>query len=108
MDQGKRVQLIQQMQQLVYEQSPYIVYAYPEELQAFDTAHWQGWVREPAGSGTVDNHWTYLNVRPKAGAKTARSPVGIIAGVAAAVVIVVAAIIWLAVRRRSGNAAVEE
>ena len=107
LDTGKRVQLIQQMQQLVYEQSPYIVYAYPESMEAYDTAHWQGWVREPAGTGTVDSHWTYLNVRPKAGAKAAGSPAGIIAGVAAAVV-VIAVVVWLVVRRRTGNAAVEE
>jgi hypothetical protein len=76
-------------------------------MEAYDTAHWQGWVREPAGTGTVDSHWTYLNVRPKAGAKAAGSPAGIIAGVAAAVV-VIAVVVWLVVRRRTGNTAVEE
>ena len=107
LDTGKRVQLVQQMEQMVYEQTPYIVYAYPEELQAYDTGHWQGWVRQPSGTGTVDNHWTYLNVRPKAGAKAARSPIGIIAGIAAAV-IVVAAIVWLVLRRRAGKPTLEE
>ncbi len=107
LDTGKRVQLIQQMEQMVYEQTPYIVCAYPEELQVYDTAHWEGWVREPAGTGTVDNHWTYLDVRPKAGAKAARSPIGVIAGIAAAV-IVVAAIVWLVLRRRAGKPALEE
>ena len=89
LDPAKRVQIIHQMEQIVYEQTPYIVYAYPEELQVYDTAHWQGWVQQPTGTGTVDNHWTYLYVRPKAGATAAHSPAGIVAAVAAAVIVVV-------------------
>jgi len=108
LDTGKRVQLVQQMQQIVYEQTPYIVYAYPESMEVYDTAHWQGWVREPAGTGSVDDHWTYLDVRPKAGAKITSSPIGIIAGIAAAAIVVIAAIIWLVLRRRADKAALEE
>ena len=108
LDPAKRVEIIHQMQQLVYEQTPYIVYAYPEELQVYDTAHWQGWVQQPTGTGSIDNHWTYLDVRPKAGAKTTSSPVGIIAGIVAAVIVVVGAIVWLLLRRRAGGDALEE
>jgi hypothetical protein len=53
------------VEQIVYEQTPYLVTVYPEELQAYDTAHWQGWVQQPTGTGSVDNHWTYLDVRSK-------------------------------------------
>ena len=102
------MQLIHQMEQIVYQQTPYIVYAYPEELQVYDTAHWQGWVQQPSGTGSLDNRWTYLDVRPKAGAAAAGSKAGIIAGIAAAAVVVVVAIVLLLTRRRNSGAAEEE
>ena len=108
LDTAKRVQLIHQMEQIVYQQTPYIVYAYPEELQVYDTAHWQGWVQQPSGTGSLDNRWTYLDVRPKAGAAAAGSKAGIIAGIAAAAVVVVVAIVLLLTRRRNSGAAEEE
>jgi peptide/nickel transport system substrate-binding protein len=65
LDPQKRKELIWRMQQIVYDQSPYVVLVYPQNLEVFDTAHWEGWVQQPAGTGTVQNNWTYLNLRPK-------------------------------------------
>ncbi len=75
MDETERKTLVDQMQQLAYDASPYAVIAYPEVLEAERTDAWQGWVQAPAGSGSAlasaDNVDTYLYVRPKTGAEPA-------------------------------------
>ena len=71
-DPAARKALIDRMQQIVYEQSPYSVLAYPKGLEAVDTSRWEGWVQSPSGTGSaiysVDNIDSYLYVHPKAGA----------------------------------------
>ena len=46
---AERKQLIDKMQQIVYEQSPYSVLAYPKGLEALNTSKWEGWVQSPSG-----------------------------------------------------------
>ncbi len=108
LDGQKRKDLIWQMQQIVYDQSPYIVFAYAQTLEAYDTAHWEGWVKQPAGTGSVQNSWSYKLVRPKAAAAAGGggSSVGLIVAIAAAVVVIVAVVVWL--MRRGRMQAVEE
>ena len=109
-DPAQRKTLIDQMQQIVYEQSPYSVLAYPKGLEAVNTSEWEGWVQSPAETGSaiysVDNVDSYLYVHPKAAAAGAAESSGggssttlyvIAAAVAAAIVIVV----FLVLRRRS-------
>ena len=68
LDVNKRLQLVRAMQQILYEQSPYIVLVYPKDIESYNTGAWTGWVRSPAGRGgvfyttAVD---TYLYVHPK-------------------------------------------
>jgi len=73
-DPAKRKTLIDRMQQIVYEQSPYSVLAYPKGLEAENVADWEGWVQSPSGTGSaiysVDNIDSYLYVHPRAGAAT--------------------------------------
>jgi peptide/nickel transport system substrate-binding protein len=75
MEETERKSLIDQMQQLAYDASPYAVIAYPQTLEAERTDEWQGWVQSPAGEGSAlvgaDNLDTYLYVRPKADAQPA-------------------------------------
>ena len=56
------------MQQLIYQQSPYVPLVYPQWLEAYNTKDWTGWVRSPAGDGPVFyaeyNIDTFLNVHP--------------------------------------------
>ena len=33
------------MQQIVYDESPYIPLVYPLDLEAYNTTQWAGWVR---------------------------------------------------------------
>jgi peptide/nickel transport system substrate-binding protein len=79
MDETERKALVDQMQQLVYDASPYAVIAYPQTLEAERTDEWQGWVQAPAGEGSAlvgaDNLDTYLYVRPKVDARPAPAAV---------------------------------
>jgi peptide/nickel transport system substrate-binding protein len=103
LDPQKRKELIWRMQQIVYDQSPYVVLVYPQNLEVFDTAHWEGWVQQPAGTGTVQNNWTYLNVRPKTAVATeSGGGSNWIVAVVVAVIVVVALVVWLLRRRRGG------
>ena len=96
------------MQQIVYQQSPYIILAYPKGLEAVNTSRWEGWVQSPAETGSaifsVDNTDSYLYVHPKAGAtapeRSATAVAPIVLGAAAVVVIIV---IVVFVRRARGR-----
>ena len=107
-DPAQRKTLIDEMQQIVYEQSPYVILAYPKGLEAENTSRWEGWVQSPSGTGSaifsVDNTDSYLFVHPKAGAmapkKSAAALLPIVLGAAALVVIVV---IVVFVRRSRGR-----
>ena len=108
LDPQKRKAIIWKMEQIVYEQSPYLVLVYPQTLQVYDTQHWQGWVRQPAGSGTVDDYWTYLRVHPRETSAThagTRSRAYLVGGLAAVVVLGAA---WATFRRRRRPMAEEE
>ena len=54
-DLKKRIEIVQRMQQIVYEESPYIPLAYTLNLQAADKGHWTGWVRAQQDKGS----WWY-------------------------------------------------
>lgn len=106
-DEAKRRDLIWEMQRIVYEQSPYIVLVYPETLEAYDTGRWTGWVRQPSETGSVQNYWSYLNVRPTTITGASKSNrTGMIALIVLAAVVAVAVVVWLLLRGR--GKAVEE
>ena len=103
------------MQQIVYEQSPYSVLAYPKGLEAENVSEWEGWVQSPAGTGSaiysVDNIDSYLYVHPKAGAAAADRHGGgassaTVYVVVAIAVVVIAAVVLVLLRR--GRRQVEE
>ena len=70
-DPQARQQIIWQMQQILYRESPYIILCYPQQLEAYDVGKWAGWVQAPAnGGGVVLNQFnidSYLFVHPVAG-----------------------------------------
>jgi len=113
LDPEARKQLIWRMEQIVYQQSPYITLTYPEWLESYNDGQWAGWVRTPAENGPVIyteyNIDTYLSAHPgqvtgqTAGAGgSGRAVVGVV--VAVLVLAGVAAVVLL---RRRGRA-VEE
>jgi peptide/nickel transport system substrate-binding protein len=108
LDLTTRRNLIWQMQQIFYQQSPQVVLVYPKYLQAYDTSRWTGWTpmfhgRGPAfvTTATVDS---YVNLRPVTATSSGGGAKGLVIVVAVAVVVVIAgAAIWLT-RRRRGRA----
>ncbi len=114
MDWPTREQQVQRMQQIFYDDAPYVVLYYPQTLIAYNTSKWEGWVPYPGETGRVvlqnDNIDTYLQVQPKTATTTTTSSGSsnttliVVAALAALAVIV---IILLFVRRSRGRA-VEE
>ena len=51
LDPQKRKETIWKMQQIVYEQSPFIPLIYSRSQEAYDTKRWTGWVNSPAKDG---------------------------------------------------------
>jgi len=105
-DPQQRQAIVWQMQQLMYQQSPWIPLTYPDTLEAWNTAKWTGWARQFNGTGGAweleGNIYSYLNLRPQTatsssgGSSSTASTVAIVV----IVVIVVAGIAVVVVRRR--------
>ena len=105
LDQQQRKQIVWRMEQIVYQQSPYIVLDYPRLLEGWNTASWSGWERIPQGDGAVaylsDNVDNYRLVGPKAAvAASGGMSAGAIAAIVVVVVIVAGIVIAMVVRRR--------
>jgi hypothetical protein len=92
------------MQQIMYEQTPWIVTTYPDHLEAFNSDKWTGWTRVTNEQGPVffsgGNVESYLNLMPKGGAaKKGATGVWLALGVLAGI-IVIALVAVMIVRRR--------
>jgi peptide/nickel transport system substrate-binding protein len=102
---------IWQMQQLMYQQTPWVVLTYPEYLEAYNTSRWTGWQQMFDGTGPAFNTegfiGSYLNLRPRAAAVGGgSSSTVLVAALAAAAALAV--IVAVALLRRRGRPQVEE
>ncbi len=105
-DQTKRIPLVQQAEKVFYDSSPYVIMAYPYQLEAWNTNKWTGWTQAPSSVGSAiynyNNIDTYKNVRPNVAAKsTGGARGGLIVAIVAAVIVFVAVIVFFARRGRS-------
>ena len=107
-DPSQRQAILFEMQRLLYQQSPYIILAYPKGLEAVNTSRWTGWVQSPSGDGSaiysVDNIDSYLSVHRVSAAVTTRSHGPLITFLITAVISVVLIVIVLVLRRRRPQA----
>jgi peptide/nickel transport system substrate-binding protein len=106
LDPEKRKQLIWQMQQIMYEQTPWIVTTYPDHLEAFNNDKWTGWTRVTNEQGPVffagGNVESYLNLMPKSGAaKKGATGVWLALGVLAGIIVIALVAMMIMRRRRS-------
>jgi peptide/nickel transport system substrate-binding protein len=106
LDSQKRKDVAYQMQQIFYDQTPYIVLDYPKLLEAWNTSRWEGWTRIPQPNGAVafitDNVSNYYKVGLKTTAATTTaksSNVGLIVGVVIAALVVVGIVVLLLRRK---------
>ena len=105
LDPSQRKDLIWQMQQVFYQQSPQIVLVYPQYLEADNSARWTGWTPMFGGRGpvfmTTGGIDSYLNLKPAASDSGGGGSKGVTVAIVVAVVVVLAgAGVWL-MRRRS-------
>ncbi len=111
-DVQERIAIVHRMQQIVYDESPYIPLVYPKDLLAANKGKWTGWVRANNDKGAW---WyntqpdTYVAVHPGSTAP-AESEGGmstslIVAIVVAAVIVIL--LIVLVMRRRGRRAETE-
>ncbi len=103
----ERADIVDQMQQILYEDRPEIVLWYDNYLQAYRSDNWTGFVKQPdTGQGTIlfqYGHYSTLNIHPVSAAGGGGGEGGVPAlvwiGIAVGVVLVVGAIV-VARRRR--------
>ncbi len=114
-DPTARKALIDQMQQILYKDSPYIVTAYSNDLEAFNTAKWTGYTASPAQIGNVlfppygnAGSENYLLIGPKASEQSTGGASNTTTYVIIGVVLVVVVIVVVLVLRRRGPRSVEE
>jgi len=105
-DRAQRVAIVQQMQQILYNDDPYIVTYYGMNLQAYRADRWTGWQLAPVGAPAVVMNYmrgTYIGVKPVTAAPPATGGglgMGAIVAIVAGAVIVVGLVTWLVLRRR--------
>ena len=111
-DETERAAQVTEMQQVFYESAPYAVLFYPQELIAYNTAKWEGWVPYPNADGLVvmsgDNVDSYVSVTPVTAtteSSSSSNTTWIVLGVVVAAVVIGAIVVLL---RRGRGRAVEE
>jgi len=113
LDVAARKTILDQMQQIWYQQSPYIIIAYSDDIEGWHTDKWGGWIQSPAGVGNVVfspyGAGSFLYVYPKSGSggSGGSSAVWIAAAVVGALVVVVVVVV-VARRRRTPKEEAEE
>jgi peptide/nickel transport system substrate-binding protein len=112
-DPAQRQQIVHQMQQILYADSPYSILWYNTLIQAFRTDRWTGYSSVPSGGGGAAFRNmlrdTYIDLKPKAA--TAPTTGGSSTGKIVAIVVAVAAVIGIVavvlLRRRPKNVETE-
>jgi peptide/nickel transport system substrate-binding protein len=110
LDKKERQSIIWRLQQIMYEQSPWIVMTHPQQLEAVNTSRWTGWRQMFNGTGPAWNTegylGSYLNLKPRtattqAASKSSSTTLILIAVVA---IVIIIAVVLIVVRRRRGLA----
>jgi len=105
-DRARRVDVVHQMQEILYTEDPYIVLWYETNLQAYRADRWTGWQLAPVLAPSVVMNYmrgTYIGVKPVTAAQSATGGglgAGAIIAIVAGAVVVVGLVIWLVLRRR--------
>ena len=111
LDTAKRVEYVHRMQEILYEQTPYIVTDYSPDFEAFNTAKWDGYIfiPDPRGNALVPpfgngGYANFLSIGPKTATTTdagGTSTTTIVVIVAAVAAVAIAAVLLLRRRPKS-------
>jgi peptide/nickel transport system substrate-binding protein len=104
-DPAERTAVVQQMQQILWDQMPYLMLAYTNLLEAYRTDRFTGFIGQPGEKGDLLATWgpfSFINLRAVGGAGTTDKgssgiPVGVWIAVVGAIVVVA---LWLVLSRR--------
>jgi peptide/nickel transport system substrate-binding protein len=111
-DPAQRDATVKAAQKLLYDQAPYAITYYYNDLEAYRTDRFTGWVPQPAGDGALAFYygvWSYRNIRPVSDTTAAGDPVSSSSSSNSATVIVLVVVVvvvvlgggFVAFRRRS-------
>jgi len=106
-DPVQRAAVVKQMQQMIYEDAPYIVTYYVDQLEAYNSAKWTGIALQPSVDGGAFfqyGTYTYRNldlVSAKKSSSGGGLSSGVLIGGGVAVAVIAAAGIVVATRRRA-------
>jgi peptide/nickel transport system substrate-binding protein len=110
-DPTQRIDIVHQMQSILYRDQPYIMLWYDQQLQAH-TKGWTGFVRQPTDGGdwlATYGPLSFISVRPVAAATGETggggSSTGLIIAIVAAVVVLIVAFVLVRARRREEDEA---
>lgn len=103
-DPAARAATVKQAQKILYDDAPYAMLNYYDDLQAYRSDRFTGLVPQPSDGGVLLFQWgtySYLSVTPVAEKKSSSSSGrGVLIGVGVAVVLAVAVGVFLMLRRR--------
>jgi len=103
---AERKRIIDQMQQILYRDSPYSILWYNVLIQAFRTDKWTGYSHVPRGNdGAAFRNMlrtTYIDLKPVGTATTTSGGgnTGTIVAIVLAVIVVIAIVVFVVMRRR--------
>ena len=108
-DVAKRVEIVKQMQQILYDDWPYAITYYYDNLVAYRSDRFEGFIPQPDPNGSYlfqYGTWTYKNLKPvAAGAGQSGGPSPALVGGIVAAVAVLGGLAFLLLRRRRAGAA---
>ena len=108
-DRTKRLDIVHQMQQILYNDTPYDVLWYDTNLQAYRADRWTGWQLAPPGAPSVTMNYqraTYTSLQPVTATQSTSGGglgTGAIVAIVAGAAIVIAIVVWLILRRKPGE-----
>jgi peptide/nickel transport system substrate-binding protein len=109
LDPARRKELVDRMQQILYEQTPYIVTDYAPDFEAYNTSRWEGYMQIPDPNGNTlippfgnGGYANFLSIGPKTATQAASdgSSTSVIVAVVIGVVAVAAIVAVVLLRRR--------
>jgi len=110
-DPAKHIEIVKQMQQILYDDWPYAITYYYDNLVAYRSDRFEGFIPQPAPDGSYlfqYGTWTYENLKPVQAADSGQASSGsspaMIGGIVAAVALLGGLTMLLLRRRRTAGA----
>lgn len=106
-DSTARATIIDQMQQILYQQAPVVTLAYPNSLEAYRSDRFAPFTVQPQPGGAITNqngYWSYLYATPLATASGGGVSTVVIVVVVVVVIVAALLVAWLVRRRKQVTA----